>query len=365
MTKINSMQERIAEKDAMIAKMRKQEAFSSKADSAPEDGPLAAELEEERDALTNELSRLRLQMVDTQNTMEDAMETSKVLAVQFEEGAGCAEVPGEASEGAEVYVPADNLAGSIGGADSISAAGSNPDTYVSASSLPGAEFDSFSVPGATLGTSNGIGRRRLPPEPKKEDLQKKTPQADDAVHPKDQQQANDKPPAEPQLQNKDEAPAGDSPKLEAEPPTLNVRQVVINGPPPADELGKMGTESSFMRPVELLSGGLPVADGEKTAKKTMMSWKHLATPEPSPSRHSPQKPTTKAKDDESSDQSGSTPPDSCSTNRSQASPVAGVAGRHTFGSHHDDHSQSASLRLPAVRSDVAKKRSQLDKMFER
>jgi hypothetical protein len=84
-SKINSMQERIAEKDAIIDKLRSRGATRSKEDAGPqEDDPLTAELEE-RDALTNELSLLKLQMFDTQNTMETAMETGKVLAGQFDE----------------------------------------------------------------------------------------------------------------------------------------------------------------------------------------------------------------------------------------------------------------------------------------
>ena len=135
--KISTMQQRIAEKDAMIDTLRARRESNAKLDEGGPraHSPLEAELEE-RDALTNELSRLRLQMMDTQTTMEDAVSTGRVLAEQFEDAGagGAAEASGADGAAAHGTPPA---SASAAAADSISVAGSHLDTYGTASSMSG------------------------------------------------------------------------------------------------------------------------------------------------------------------------------------------------------------------------------------
>jgi hypothetical protein len=81
LARIREMSERIAEKDALISALQKAgaaaEGFCA---AAHADAEALGEQLQEREQLSGQLSKLRLQMLDAQQTMEAAAETGKSLA---------------------------------------------------------------------------------------------------------------------------------------------------------------------------------------------------------------------------------------------------------------------------------------------
>lgn len=316
------MQERIAEKDAMIGKLRTRPPPDAQADeaSSADNNPLAAELVE-RDAMTSELSRLREQMLDTQTTMEDAVSTGKALAGQFDDAAAVPDTP-EANDAATD--------------SSISVAGSHLDTYRTANSTSG--------PGGS--------------------------QREAAAGWLDPASAGTRASAAAAGSVAGDGGGQEGAGMQRRPTQAPQHHTVVGADKSMDGKRAPRSAAEYSEEPAVAESPHAVAEAPRSAKKVMM-WKHLAAPAEPPSallRKASLKGSASTPDDETSERSASTARDSGGTHRSQQSPAAGRGRRHVFQAapHHvEDCTDSASLQLPMMPDAAREKRSHLDKIFGR
>lgn len=379
MAKINNMQDRIAKKDAMIDRLRVREAASEKQDIVHfsfNNNPLAAELEE-RDALTNELSRLQLQMANTQHTMEDAMETGKALAGQFDDApssksqvtavpevrrvrhatGGMLQTGGASNADAGSGAVASGAAGaaaSRGATESVLFADSNMDSCGTENSAGARDTGSVrnvagAVPMAADGTAgaNGIAGRAGDPE----EIEQAAVGAEGGAVQTEQPGQVDQLGYAEQPQH-----AGQPGHVEGLPHTFEAQS--------ADQL-------SVDPHSEGLAGSKRDAAPAHDARK-VMSWKQLATPTSTSSallRKTSLRSNARGRD-EHSERSASTAADSDSVRssvRSQHSPTA-RGRRHVFKAapcSAVDSTESTSVRLPKIPDASWRKRAEMDRLFQR